>query len=207
MVSSSSMTLDRTFFRQNPIDLAKDLLGRHLVRHVNGQRMSVRIVETEAYLGVPDLAAHTAGGRRTARNQSMYLDAGHLYVYFTYGLHFCMNIVASVTEDPVAVLLRAGEPLEGIELMQASRPRARKLTDLCSGPAKLCQALQIDRKFDGLDLLAPESVIVVEPGNLSRSSVKESIVTRPRIGVGYAREWADKPLRFYLRDNPHVSRP
>jgi len=202
-----SMPLDRTFFRQNPVDLARDLLGRHLVRYINGQRLTVRIVETEAYLGVPDLAAHTAGGRRTARNQSMYLDGGHLYVYFTYGMHYCMNIVASTAEDPVAVLLRAGEPLEGIEVMQASRSRATRLTDLCSGPAKLCQALQIDRKYDGIDLLAPESAIVVEPGDLSRSFVKESIVTRPRIGVGYAKEWADKPLRFYLRDNPHVSRP
>jgi len=201
------MPIGRDYYRQNPVDLARDLLGRHLVRIVAGRRLVVRIVETEAYLGVPDLAAHTAGGRRTARNESMYRDGGHLYVYFTYGMHYCMNVVASVTDDPVAVLLRAGEPVEGIEQMRLARPKAKADTQLCSGPAKLCQALRVDRSLDGVDLLAKNAVIFIEPGDADRKTIASSIMTGPRIGVGYAKEWASKPLRFYLRDNPHVSRP
>lgn len=211
------MLLDRSFYRQDSISLAKALLGRRLVRlyrpantttrkHASPIRLAGIIVETEAYLGVPDLAAHTAGGRRTARNEAMYSDGGHLYVYFTYGMHYCCNVVASVVDEPVAVLIRALEPVEGLGVMYQHRIKARKDTDLCSGPAKLCQAMAINRDNNHCDLLARDTDIFIEETDLDRSSITSSTMAGPRIGVGYAKEWASKPLRFFLNDNPHVSR-
>lgn len=211
------MQLDRSFFRQDSVSLAKALLGRRLVRRFPGRqrsknqiqqvRLAGLIVETEAYLGVPDLAAHTAGGRRTARNEAMYSDGGHLYVYFTYGMHYCMNVVASIADEPVAVLIRALEPVEGLDVMRQHRAKARKDTDLCSGPAKLCQALAIDRAFNHADLLDPASDIFIEETSIDRDQITSLTMTGPRIGVGYAKEWATKPLRFFLKNNPHVSLP
>lgn len=215
------MVLDRSFYRQDSLSLAKALLGRQLVRVLStgsqGRkkiRLAGTIVETEAYLGVPDLAAHTAGGRRTERNEAMYSDGGHIYVYFTYGMHYCMNVVAGEVDQPIAVLIRALEPTEGLSVMRKHRPKARKETDLCSGPAKLCQALAIDKKFNHTDLLAKggamedrELFIEETTQGSSPSDIASRTMAGPRIGVAYAKEWALKPYRFYLKDNPHVSRP
>ncbi|GAB4192291.1 MAG: DNA-3-methyladenine glycosylase [Phycisphaeraceae bacterium] len=201
--------LPRKTFRQDPVSLAHDLLGQQLVRVLNAQkgpqRLAGKIVEVEAYLGVADKAAHTCGGRRTARNESMWGDGGLAYVYFTYGMHHCFNVVASVAGDPVAVLVRALEPTEGLDLMYRNRKKARRDTDLCSGPAKLCEALGITRQLDGCDMVTSDTLFVEE---LSTTPLpKSQVETGPRIGVHYAGEWADRPLRFYLKDNPHVSRP
>jgi len=194
--------LNRRFFRREPVALAKALLGRTLVRVLDdGTRLAGRIVETEAYLGSEDRAAHSYGGRRTARNESMYLDAGHAYVYFTYGMHWCMNVVAERPGVPTACLLRAIEPLEGLDLMRAHRQRHAE-TDLCSGPAKLAQALRIDRSLDGVDLVT-DSRLFLERG---RAIAAQRIAVASRIGVGYAGDWALRPLRFYIAGNPHVSR-
>ncbi|MBI1371276.1 MAG: DNA-3-methyladenine glycosylase [Phycisphaera sp.] len=204
-----SRRLGRRFYRRGSVDLAHALLGRTLVRVLDdGTRLAGRIVEAEAYVGEHDKAAHSYGRRRTDRNASMYLDAGHAYVYFTYGMHHCMNIVADVADEPTACLIRALEPTEGVEVMTAHRASKiaadrLRVTDLCSGPAKLTQALAIDRAFDGVDLTTHERLFV-EGGASARAG---EIVAGPRIGVGYAAEWADEPLRFYVRDNPHVSRP
>ena len=181
----------RSFYRRDPVKLARALLGQRLVRVLNNHRLAGTIVEVEAYLGVKDKAAHTSNGRRTPRNESMWGDGGHAYVYFTYGMHYCMNVVASTADDPVAVLIRAIEPTEGIEQMYRHRKAARRDPDLCSGPAKLCQALKIDRKLDGEDL--------VKSGNLFIEQVRKTplpasrIAVSPRIGVSYADDWADKP--------------
>lgn len=200
-----SQRLSRRFYQRDPVTLARALLGRVLVRVVNGQRTAGRIVEVEAYLGEPDRAAHTFGGRRTARNRSMWGQAGHAYVYFTYGMHHCLNVVAAEPDEPVAALIRALEPMEGIEAMWARRPKARREVDLCSGPAKLCQALAVDRSLDGADLVTGEQLFIERA---RRRRVPNSQVARsPRIGVAYAGEWALKPLRFHLRENPHVSKP
>lgn len=198
--------MGRAFFRRDSITLAQDLLGRRLVRLLDGHRLACDIVETEAYLGIPDKAAHTFGGRRTARNEAMYHDGGHLYVYFTYGMHFCMNVVASTEDNPVAVLLRAGQPVEGLEIIRGLRPKARKDKDLCSGPGKLCQALAIDRQQNDLDLTSPDSVLFIEEGPYDRASIEARTVSGPRVGIGSAGEWVEKPLRFFLKDNPFVSR-
>ncbi len=166
----------------------------------DGRRLSGKIVEVEAYLGVRDRAAHSFGGRRTARNASMWGDAGFAYVYFTYGMHWCLNVVADREEVPTACLIRALEPLEGIEEMRKRRGRERDI-DLCSGPAKLTSALAVDRRLDGVDLVESGELYIVR-GPRSRHVIGRS----PRIGVSYAKEWAGKRLRFFLEGNPHVSR-
>jgi DNA-3-methyladenine glycosylase len=182
------------------VRLAKALLGQVLVRRLDdGTELSGRIVEVEAYLGIPDRAAHTFGGRRTKRNESMWGDGGHAYVYFTYGMHWCLNVVAEREGVPTACLLRALEPIEGIEEMKRRR-RREAVIELCSGPAKLTQALAIDRNLDGADLVTSNRLYLV------RGRTSAPIVSSPRIGVGYAQEWAAKRLRFFLRENPHVSR-
>jgi len=198
--------LARSFFQREPVVLARALLGQQLVRILDdGTRLAGLIVETEAYLGVIDLAAHTAGGRRTPRNASMWLDGGHAYVYFTYGMHHCMNIVAQVQDEPTAVLIRALEPTEGLTQMKAHRGApAKRDRDLCSGPAKVCQALAIDRQFDGVNICSSEKLFVEQVRR--RSLPGEAIGVGPRIGVDYSGEWASKPLRFWIAGNEHVSK-
>lgn len=205
------MILPRRFYQRDPVTLAKALLGQTLVRVLDdGERLAGRIVEVEAYLGVEDRAAHTCGGRRTVRNQSMWGQAGHAYVYFTYGMHHCMNIVADRPDVPTAVLLRALEPLEGLVTMRRLRGRNGKIashrlrdTDLCSGPAKLTQAMAIDRTLDGADMTKRGALFVEKAEGVEASG----IVACGRIGVGYAGEWATRMLRFYERGNVHVSVP
>jgi DNA-3-methyladenine glycosylase len=202
--------LPLTFYRRPAEEVARDLLGRYLVHEVEGVRLVVELVETEAYLGAPDRASHAAGGRRTARNESLYLPGGHAYVYFIYGMHFCMNAVTGEAGVGSAVLLRAGTPVEGLSAMAANRglspasraPRPPRAGDLAGGPGKLCKALAIDRASDGVRLdRGPLRITHGVP-------VPEEAVARgPRVGVDYAGEAAAWPLRFALRGNPHVSRP
>ncbi len=207
------MQLQRRFYARAAESLAPALLGRLLVRILpDGTVLSGRIVETEAYVGMHDRASHAYNGRRTDRNESMYAKPGTAYVYFTYGMHHCFNIVCGKINEPAAVLVRALEPVEGIGVMHAlrsaSKPARRSslgLADLCSGPGKLCQALAIDRTLDRADLAESESVFL-EPGITKR--IPESEVLRsPRIGIESAGEWAAKPLRWSIRNNPHVSVP
>lgn len=202
----------RADFAIDPRSLARGLLGQRLVRVLDaGVRLSGVIVETEAYLGVRDRAAHSFGGRRSARNESMYQKPGTAYVYFTYGMHFCMNVVCGAEGDPVAVLLRALMPEEGLEEMRLARTGRRRPgaapvreTDLCSGPAKLCQALRIDRSLDGEDLVASSRLFIERTGSARAGARRVS--RSARVGVGYAGEWAARPLRWFVSGNPHVSR-
>lgn len=194
----TSSRLNRGFYRRDPVTLAQALLGQILVRRLeDGRELAGKIVEVEAYLGIEDRAAHSFGGRRTQRNASMWGEAGLAYVYFTYGMHWCLNVVADREEVPTAVLLRALEPIHGLEEM---RRRRSGRPDLCSGPAKLTQALGIDRKLDGVDLVESDELYIVR-GTRSRGRIGRS----PRIGVAYAKEWAGRQLRFFLAGNPHVS--
>ena len=198
----------KRFYRRDSVTLAKALLGQRLVRVLGNRkhtRLAGTIVEVEAYLGEKDRAAHTFGGRRTPRNESMWRDGGHAYVYFTYGMHHCVNVVASVAGDPVAVLIRALEPAEGLDAMYKHRSKAKRDTDLCSGPAKLCQALAIDRNLDGCDLTQSKHLFIEQTRKTPLPAAR--ITIGPRIGVSYAQDWADKPLRFFITDNPHVSKP
>jgi len=196
--------LPPSLYRRPAEAVARDLLGRYLVRELDGERLALRLVETEAYLGAPDRASHAWGGRRTPRNESLYLPGGHAYVYFIYGMHYCLNAVTGEAGFGSAVLLRAGEPVEGEERMQENRSWTAKPRpgDLAGGPGKLCQALAIGRELDGVHLDRP-------PLYLTKGQPVEDdeIVASPRIGVDYAGEAARWPLRFSLLGNPHVSRP
>ncbi len=178
--------------------VAQRLLGQRLVRVINGRRLAGPIVEVEAYLGARDKAAHTFGGRRTARNASMYLGGGHAYIYFTYGMHHCLNVVCGKPGDGVAVLLRAVEPTEGLELMFRRRVAAREVRDLCSGPGKLTQALGIDKARYGHPL-SRKPLWIYEDGTLPGKLVKTT-----RVGISQAK----KQLYRYLdSSSDHISKP
>ncbi len=194
--------LTRHFLARPAERVARDLLGCLLVREVDGVRMVGRIVETEAYLGVKDGGSHSFGGRRTPRVEAMYMQAGTAYVYFTYGMHYCMNVVCGQVDEPVAVLIRALEPTHGLDAMRARRGKAAKRDrDLCSGPAKLCQAMEIGPALNTHDLLLGQA-IWLESGN----PVPNNLVAKTaRIGLGTESVWKDKPLRFVVQGNEHVS--
>jgi DNA-3-methyladenine glycosylase len=188
---------DRAWFDRSAADVAPDLLGALLIHDTPDGRIAGRIVEVEAYLGPEDLAAHSSHGR-TPRNEVMFGLPGHLYVYLTYGLHHCANVVCGPGDKPEAVLLRAAELTEGEELARSRRgdvPRAR----LAAGPGNLASAFGIDRRLNGIDLLAGPLRLVSGPG-------PAAIERTPRIGVEYAGAWADRPLRYLIRDDPHRSR-
>jgi DNA-3-methyladenine glycosylase len=196
--------LPLSFYRRPAEIVARDLLGRYLVRELEGERLVLRLVEVEAYLGAPDRASHAWDGRRTPRNESLYLPGGHAYVYFIYGMHYCLNAVTGEGGVGSAVLLRAGAPVEGEERMAENRGWTKKVRpgDLAGGPGKICQALGIGRELDGVLLDRPPlSITKGEPVG------EELIVASPRIGVDYAGEAAGWPLRFSVRGEPDVSRP
>ena len=194
--------LPREFYlRPNVLIVARDLLGKLLVvPGPNGERISGKIVEVEAYRGPEDRASHAYGGRRTKRTETMYRAGGVAYVYFVYGMYFQFNVVSGVEDTPHAILIRALEPVEGIETMRARR-HAHKDHNLTSGPGKLCIAMGIDREINGADLLGPqvwlEEYEKVSPRRIARG---------PRIGIDYAEQWIDKPWRFWVKDNRYVSR-
>ncbi|HET9296648.1 MAG TPA: DNA-3-methyladenine glycosylase [Candidatus Binatia bacterium] len=198
-IAGSAEKLPRSFYEQPTLDVAKQLLGKYLVRnHPEGMTVG-RIVETEAYIGPHDLACHASHGR-TPRTEVMFGPAGHAYVYFVYGVHYMLNLVTEELDHPAAVLIRALEPIDGIELMETRR-RTEKRRALCSGPGKLCQAFAIDRSLNAADLCG--DVLHVE----GRGEPMPKFLAKPRIGVDYAGKWKDKPFRFLVRGNEFISRP
>ena len=194
--------LPRSFFSRSTRTVARELLGCRLVRQLNGDRLAGIVVEAEAYIGEQDQACHAKVGK-TPRTQVMYGPAGFSYVYFTYGMHWMLNVVTAKEGFPAAVLIRAIQPVEGIEVMQDLR-RGKNLVDLCSGPAKLTQALGIARGQNGLDLCQPSSELWIESGlDFSR----HVIASGPRIGLGETPEpWRSKPWRYLVKNNPFVSK-
>ena len=210
----------RQDFTTDAKTLAKRLLGTLLVRTLeDGTLLVGRIVETEAYCGTIDGASHAFRARRTARNESMYARPGTAYVYFTYGMHYCMNIVCGEVDVPLAVLIRAVEPIASLEAMRRLRTirpgkSTRPMTTLpdralCSGPARLCQAFAIAREQNGLDLVAGRTLFVAEPhaGSKLAPIQPRDIARTPRIGIDYAGVWASKPLRFVVANSEHLSKP
>lgn len=197
--------LDKDFFNRDTLEVAKDLLGKTLLRYDNDIIYRTKIVETEAYLGVEDRAAHTFNDKKTKRTKIMYEDAGTIYVYQTYGIHFMLNIVTLEKGVPEAVLIRAVEPLNEID--QISINRFGKVYDdlssyqkknLTNGPGKLCKALNIDKNLNGKNLFKDEIYI-------KDSDDSPDIVVDKRIGIDYAKEAVDYPYRFYIKNNPFVS--
>lgn len=192
------MKLPRAFYEQTTIDVAKQLLGKYLVRkHPEGETIG-RIVETEAYVGPHDLACHASKGR-TARTEVMFGPAGHAYVYFIYGFYNMLNLVTEVKDYPAAVLIRAVEPVTGVELMKARR-KSNMLRSLASGPGKLCQAFAVDRTLNGTNLGG--TILYVE----DRGEPTPKFRATTRIGVDYAGKWKDKPYRYLVRGSEFVSK-
>jgi DNA-3-methyladenine glycosylase len=193
--------LPRSFYRQPTLRVARALLGKTLVHETPDGITAGRIVEVEAYRGPRDRAAHSFGGRRTARNEVMYGPAGHAYVYFVYGMHFCVNAVCGDVDVPEAVLIRALEPLEGEALMRRRRGMAEgPAWRLCRGPGALCRAMGIGRENNGADLLRGPLRI------LDAAAQPVGTVARgPRIGVDYAGTHAAWPWRSYVRESRAVS--
>ncbi|MBC23271.1 MAG: 3-methyladenine DNA glycosylase [Phycisphaerae bacterium] len=178
-------------FHRDAITLASDLLGCLLVRRYRGRTTSGIITETEAYPGGDDSASHSHAGHRSRRNESMYLPGGHCYVYLIYGMHHCVNIVSGPGDSGEAVLIRSLWPVDGIDLMRRRRERRRPL---CAGPARLCQAMKIDRAQDGLDLIESACLYVLgRPEGFS-----DSVLRGPRIGIDPAGSHAMRPWRMVL---------
>ncbi len=194
--------LNKKFFQQKTEYVAKQLLGKVLVRKIEGKTISGIIIETEAYTGPHDLACHASRGK-TARTSVMFGEAGVWYVYMIYGFYYCLNIVTEEKEYPSAVLIRALEPLEGIEYMKQHR-NINAVTNLTSGPGKLCQALKIDKTLNSTSAVAKNASLFIEDRGSAISP--KNIIKTTRIGVDYAGEWKDKLLRFYVKENKFVSR-
>jgi len=194
--------LPREFYtRAHVLTVARELLGKLLVVPASdGTRVSGMIVETEAYRGPLDRASHAFGGRRTKRTETMYQLGGMAYVYFVYGMYYQFNVVTNVEDIPHAILVRAVEPVEGLEVMRQRR-HSHPDRNLTNGPGKLCIALGIDRQLDRADLLG-NRVWLEDYEKISPTRIDKG----PRIGIDYADEWIDKPWRFWIKDNPFVSR-
>jgi DNA-3-methyladenine glycosylase len=195
--------LGRDFYtRADTLAVARELLGKRLVVPApEGARVSARIVEVEAYLGVEDRAAHSYGGRRTARTEVMFRVGGTVYVFFVYGMHHQFNVVTGPEGRPHVALVRAVEPEEGVELMRQRRP-VRRERELTNGPGKLCRALGIDGGYNGEDLTGAR-IWIEETG---ASFGTEEVGSGPRVGIDYAGEDALKPWRFWVKGNEYVSR-
>ncbi|HEX8805274.1 MAG TPA: DNA-3-methyladenine glycosylase [Acidimicrobiales bacterium] len=199
--AAAAVAVSRAFYRRDPRVVAPEMLGKLLVRRADsgGSARVGRVVEVEAYCGAEDPGSHTYRGM-TARNRTMFGPPGRLYVYFTYGMHWCANAVCGDDGEGVAVLLRALAPVAGVDRMRAARPRARRDRDLCSGPAKLCQALGIDRTLDGADLVTGDrGVAVADDG----TPPPETPGLSGRVGLSVA---AEVPWRFYVPGAVGLSR-
>ena len=199
--------LTQEFFTRPTLTVARKLLGQHLVRDLDGQRLSGIVVETEAYVGPDDTASHASKGR-TPRNSIMFGAAGSAYVYLIYGMYSMLNVTTERVDFPAAILIRAIEPLTGLETMQAQRQKANrpppKLVNLTNGPGKLCQALAIDHRLNHHPLTVGRH-LWFEPG---RPIPDHAVATGPRVGIDYATpEYVAAPWRFWVKGNRFVSKP
>lgn len=202
------MIIKQEFYNRNALDVAKDLLGKVLVREVDGKVLKGRIVETEAYIGATDKACHAYNGRRTKRTEPLYEEGGVSYVYFIYGLYHCFNVVTNKKDVAEAVLVRAIEPLNEFDYISKIRYNKEyneliktQIKNLTNGPSKLCLAYLIDRNINVLKLYE-KGPIYIEDDNYGDFE----IVDTKRIGIDYAEEARDFLWRFYIKDNPFVSK-
>ncbi|WP_066500405.1 DNA-3-methyladenine glycosylase [Abyssisolibacter fermentans] len=195
------MRLGVDFYQQNAVTLARQLIGKTLVRKIENSYIKCRIVETEAYCGPEDKACHAYNNKRTNRTQVMFKNGGIVYIYMIYGMYYCLNIVANKEGKPEAVLIRAVEPLDNIDIIRENRKiKTNKNYLLTNGPGKLCNALKIDKTFNGYDLIKGGELFIL-------SSNKEcNIVETKRINIDYAQEYKDKLWRFYIKDNKFISK-
>ena len=194
--------LGHSFYnRSNVVQIAKELLGKILVTNFEGVLTSGRIVEAEAYAGPIDRASHAFGGRRTNRTEVMYKEAGTAYVYLCYGIHQMFNVVTNEKDIPHAILIRALEPLEGINIMLERTGKTNADFTLTRGPGNVAKALGLHTRHSGMSLLSDEMFIAEDDFTVK----KKDIVATPRIGVDYAADDAALLYRFFLKNNPYVS--
>jgi DNA-3-methyladenine glycosylase len=193
--------LSNDFFHQPTEIVARELLGKKLTHVIGGKTVSGLIVETEAYLGLSDKAAHSYGGKRTSRTNHLYQRGGSAYIYLIYGMYNCFNVVCGDENRPEAVLIRALEPVDGISFMQKQRGRARD-KNLTNGPGKLCDALRITKNQNGHNLRT-QPLFIEDVGSALRTN---QIVAAKRVGIDYAEEAIHWPLRFYVKENTFVSK-
>jgi DNA-3-methyladenine glycosylase len=185
--------LTRKFYKRPTLKIAKDLLGKYLVRKNGKKELAGKIVETEAYIGPKDRASHAYGGRMTKRSKNMYLEGGHIYIYLCYGIYWQFNVTTQEAGKPECILIRALEPLgEGARKEKAA-----------SGPGKLCRWMELKGTFNKEDLCKSKKVWLEDRGEKTK---KSQIVTAKRIGIDYAGLWAEKPWRFYIKGNNFISR-
>ena len=197
------MILPGSFYaRKDVVKIAAELLGKVLVTEFDGARTSGMIVETEAYAGATDKASHAYGNRRTSRTEVMYMQGGTAYVYLCYGIHHLFNVVTNLQDTPHAILIRAIEPIEGIDIMLQRRGKEQLQRSLTAGPGAMSMALGIHTRHTGLSLQGPE--IYIEDRGIKIS--KKDIVAATRVGVAYAMDDALRPYRFYIKGNPYVSK-
>jgi len=196
--SAPLTALPRAFYARPVLTVARACIGKLLVHRKNGQLLVGRIVEVEAYRGPEDRASHAFGGRRTARTEVMYGPPGYAYVFFVYGMHYQFNIVTTREGTPHAILVRAVEPVAGLEWMAKRRKLPQTSREITNGPGKLCQAFAIDKSDYGADLCGSRLFLADGPRGTTQTSA--------RIGVQYAQDWAKKPWRFYDPKSPYVSR-
>ena len=188
---------EKSFYLQDPVTVAKQLLGKNICRQTDKGLMIGKIVETEAYLSENNPACH-AYTRRTPRNSNMFEEGGRSYVYIIYGYYFCFNVVTGLKDKGEAVLIRAVEPLDGIDIMSEYRT-VEKIKDLTNGPSKLCIAMNINKSQNGLDLINGNELFITD----NEITLEKDIVTTTRIGLT---QGTDLPLRYYIRCNKYVSK-
>lgn len=202
---TSGKILESNFFKRDTVEVAKNLLGKKIIRNISGNFFCAKIVETEAYIGLEDRACHSYGGNITKRSEILYKEGGTIYVYLIYGMYNLLNIVTKNENDPEAVLIRAVEPIENIDAMSLNRfgkiykdLSSYQKKNLTNGPGKLTIAMGIDRALNGKIL--SQDYLYIEEGEDVRN-----IIETKRIGIDYAGEDANLPLRFYIEDNHYVS--
>ncbi|MFN7118444.1 MAG: DNA-3-methyladenine glycosylase [Saprospiraceae bacterium] len=199
------MRLAKEFYlRDDVVQIAQDLLGKLLITEIDGERTVGKIVETEAYRAPEDKASHAYNNRRTARTEVMFAEGGRAYVYLCYGIHHLFNVVTNVENVAHAVLIRAVEPVENVELMRLRRGMDLVKPNLTAGPGALAQAMGISTFYSGIDLTSENSVIRIEDDGVIVGM--EEIIASPRVGVAYAQEWAALPWRFRVKDSIWTSR-
>ena len=191
---------NRDFYIKDGVTLAKDLLGKILVKEIDGVLYKGRIVETEAYMGVIDKACHSYNNRRTKKTEAMYREGGYSYIYLIYGMYYCFNVTASIKDNPEAVLIRALEPLENKDLMLKIRKVKREI-DIANGPGKLTKALGITSDDNNIDLTLGKNIWIEDDGYLPNK-----ITETTRVGIDYAEEFKEKLWRFYISENNNVSK-
>ena len=201
--------LEKDFFKGDCLSLSKELLGKILVRNINGLELKGRIVETEAYIGKIDKASHAYNGRRTARTETLYAEGGVTYVYLIYGMYHCFNVITGKKDEAEGVLIRALEPLNEFDYLSKKRFNKNNYNELnksqrlglTNGPGKLCKAFSIDKSLINNPLYIKEELYIVD------DNFKDfEIVETTRIGIDYAEEAKYFPWRFYIKDNPYVSK-